>query len=151
MMFNDRTFIKSLLKSCTLNTNSSSILCNRIYWLVLPIILLSWLNFSKNFVNDLIPKDKWLKSWQIDKNQKIGDTHLQNSKYVCYELPTVYPKAAKRFIPCAIWLHIAPLHWLNYSTVIAAAAELLPITKKVFWQNEKTCRVNVASKSRTRE
>ena len=41
-------------------------------------------------------------------------------------LITVFPKVAKRFIGCAIWVqHIIPLHSLNCSAVIAAAAELL--------------------------
>ena len=45
--------------------------------------------------------------------------------YGKYSLNTVYPKVAKRFIPCAIWVHITLLHSLNRSTIIAGAAELL--------------------------
>ena len=47
-----------------------------------------------------------------------------NTSHGLETLHTVYPKAAKRSIPCPA------LHLLNGSTVIIAAAELLLITKK---------------------
>ena len=60
-----------------------------------------------------------------------------------------HPKAAKRFIPRAIWAHIAPLHSLNCSTVIAAVAEFLAYN--IFSNKREKSSINVASKSRTRE
>ena len=38
---------------------------------------------------------------------------------------TVHPKAAKRFIPCTIWVRIALYVSLNRSAFIVAAAEVL--------------------------
>ena len=52
---------------------------------------------------------------------------------------TVYPKAAKRFPPCAIWIHIATLHSLNFSAIIAAVGELLTCNykKKKLWNHRE--------------
>ena len=55
---------------------------------------------------------------------------------------TVYPKAAKRSIPCA------PLLSLNGSTVMITAAEVLAY---YYLATEEKFSVNIASKSRTRE
>ena len=59
-----------------------------------------------------------MKSVRLREVSVLWDVRLKRfycnvceNKCAKYTPPTtVYPKATKRFIPCAIWVHIAPLH-----------------------------------------